>query len=261
MIRGIDHLVIAVPDPDAAADELETTLGLAATGGGRHAGSGTFNRIAWLADGAYLELIGVDDRALAERGPIGAAVLRTLDTVGAGLAAYALAVDDLELTVAELRANRSPISEPMPGSRTRPDGDLVAWSIAVPPRLGLDGLPFLIHHLPTGAEWEPAAVAARRTQRHPIGSPVWLARLDIAAAEPAARAADHAAQLGIEFWAVADLAVVELGPHVIRLRPPREMSHPAVLTLDAEVEVPRTADLFGMRFDVARVELPLPAAR
>ena len=88
-----------------------------------------------------------------------------------------------------------------------------------------------------------------------------LARLDLAVAEPVALAADYAAQLGVEFWAVADLAVVDIGPHVIRLRPSRDMTHPAVVTLDAAVDAPRTADLFGVRFDVARVELPLPVAR
>ena len=36
MRLGIDHLVIAVPDPDAAAALLEAAIGLAVTGGGRH---------------------------------------------------------------------------------------------------------------------------------------------------------------------------------------------------------------------------------
>lgn len=260
MIRGIDHLVIAVPDPDAAADELESTLGVACTAGGRHTGGGTFNRIAWLADGAYLELIGVDDRSLAERTPIGAAVVRTLDEHGAGLAAYALLVDDLSDAVARLQVNGSAIGEPSPGSRTTPDGELVAWAIAVPSRLGPEGLPFLIEHQATGSEWDAAGIAARRAQRHPIGSPVRLARLDVATADPVSRAADHAAQLDVEFWAVADLAVVELGSHVIRLVPRREMSHPAVVTLDAEVGAPLTADLFGLRFDVARVASPAGVA-
>ena len=52
MIRGIDHLVIATPDPDAGARQLEERVGLRCTGGGRHEGSGTRNRIAWLAEGA-----------------------------------------------------------------------------------------------------------------------------------------------------------------------------------------------------------------
>ncbi len=70
--------MIAVPEPDAAANELESALGIACTSGGRHDGAGTFNRITWLTDGAYLKLIGVDDRAAAADNPIGAAALGIL---------------------------------------------------------------------------------------------------------------------------------------------------------------------------------------
>ena len=66
VLLGIDHVVLAVDDPDAAAAELEAKLGLAATGGGRHEALGTFNRLVWLGD-SYLELIGVFDRELAAR--------------------------------------------------------------------------------------------------------------------------------------------------------------------------------------------------
>ena len=98
MIRGIDHLVIACVDPNAAAAELESSLGIACGGGGRHPGLGTWNRIAWLADGSYLELMGVDDREAALQGPVGAAAVAVLDASGGGLATYALADDTLEVT-------------------------------------------------------------------------------------------------------------------------------------------------------------------
>lgn len=261
MIRGIDHVVIAVPDPDAAATELTSTVGLAFTGGGRHVGLGTFNRLAWLADGSYLELIGVDDRDAAAGHPLGAAVIRTLDDPGSGLAAYALVDDELELTVAELQANGSSIGTAIHGSRSNPDGDAVEWWTAFPARLGgADGLPFLIRHLPAGVEWSPEAVIARRRQVHPIGSAVSLARLDLAVTDPFGRAAEYAAQLGIELWAVADLAVVELGPHVVRLRALREMSVPAVITLAADAE-PHIVEALGIRFDVERVESAIPVSR
>ena len=77
MPSAIDHLVIAVADPDAAARELEAELGIAATGGGEHPGVGTYNRLVFLGD-AYLELIGVGDEAAATRWPVGAAALRAL---------------------------------------------------------------------------------------------------------------------------------------------------------------------------------------
>ena len=258
MIRGIDHLVIACADPDAAASELESALGLAAEGGGRHAGRGTFNRIAWLADGAYVELIGVDDPDAAIEQPVGAAAVRALEAQGGGLATYALRDDDLEVTAATLGAAGSlgPVTH---GSRERADGDVVEWWTAFPTvDLAPDRTPFLIEHAYAGSEWSPSALAERATFRHPIGSPVRLARLDIATDDPPSTAAAIHEHLGVDFWAVADLAVADVGPHVIRLVPRREMAVPAVITLAAEIEAPRTAELLGMRFDVERAELPLP---
>jgi hypothetical protein len=253
MIRGIDHLVIACADPDAAADALASQLGIAATGGGRHAGRGSWNRIAWLADGSYLELIGIDDPELAGQSPVGAAAVSILHEHGGGLATYALAVDDLEATVAGLRAAESTIGPVVRGSRTRDDGEVVEWWTAFPDAdLGPAGVPFLIEHASTGAEWGVDALAARAGFAHPIGSPVALARLDIAAAEPPSTAAALHGELGIDFWAVADLAVADIGPHVVRIVPRREMATPAVVTLAADVDAPRTAELLGLRFDVER---------
>ena len=258
MIRGIDHLVIACADPDAAASELESLLGLVATGGGRHPGRGTFNRIAWLADGSYLELIGVDDPDAALQQPVGAAAVRALEAHGGGLATYALRDDDIQMTSAALAAIGS-FGPVVHGSRTRPDGELVEWWTAFPNGdLGPDTAPFIIQHAYTGAEWGNEALAERSRFRHPIGSPVALARLDLAAGDPPSTAASLHEQLGIDFWAVADLAVADVGPHVIRLVPRREMSVPAVVTLAAEIEAPRTAELLGLRFDVERAQLPLP---
>lgn len=250
MVTGIDHLVIAVSDLDAAAHELEQRVGLSVTGGGRHEGAGTANRIAFLADGSYLELIAVDDREAATSSPVGSAAAQQLDSSGAGLATYALADDHLADTAANLAANGSSVGGPQHGSRRRPDGELVEWSVAIPAELGLQSPPFLIQHEPTGAEWGPAALAARRGFTHPIGSPVILARLDIATPDPLSLAARYLRDLGIEFWAVSDLAVAEVGRHVIRLVPSREMDMPAVVTLGAEIPQPRSVDLLGLRIDL-----------
>lgn len=259
MIRGIDHLVIACADPDAAAAELETRLGIACTGGGRHAGRGTWNRIAWLADGSYLELIGVDDPDLAGRNPVGDAAVRWLAGHGEGLATYALRVDDLEANVAGLRAAGSSVGPLTHGSRTRDDGELIDWWTAFGDApLSPTSPPFLIQHAYVGAEWGHDALAERAQFAHPLGSPVLLARLDIAASEPASVAADLHETLGVDFWAVADLAVADIGPHVLRVVPRREMTVPAVITLGAEVDAPRTVDLFGIRFDVEHVDIPVP---
>ncbi len=50
MYVGIDHIVLACADPDAAARELEERVGLRSAGGGRHEALGTFNRLVWLGD-------------------------------------------------------------------------------------------------------------------------------------------------------------------------------------------------------------------
>ena len=261
MIRGIDHLVIATVDPDAAASQLESSLGLSCTGGGRHPGLGTRNRIAWLADGSYLEFIGVEDRDAARGHPVGAAALDALDESDGGLVTYALRDDGIELGVAALRAAGSSIGAVVHGSRRRDDGELVEWSAAFPASpLSPDGPPFLIQHAYTGVEWGPEALAERARFRHAIGSPVILARIDLATEDPPTTAATLHEELAIDFWAVADLAVADIGPHVVRLVPRREMAVPAIITLGATVEAPRTVELLGVRFDVERVELPVPSA-
>ena len=105
MLLGIDHIVLAVDDPDVAAAAIEQDLGLHPAGGGRHEAQGTFNRLVWLGD-SYLELIGVFDRELAARSWIGPAVLAALER-GGGLATWAIAVDDLDGQLRWLQIGRA----------------------------------------------------------------------------------------------------------------------------------------------------------
>jgi hypothetical protein len=72
---------------------VEAELGLAVAAGGRHEGMGTHNRIVPLG-GGYLELLAVADAGEAESSALGAALLRRIETVGEGLLAYAVAVDE-----------------------------------------------------------------------------------------------------------------------------------------------------------------------
>jgi len=258
MITAIDHIVIGVPNPDAAARELTDQLGLAFGGGGRHPSSGTFNRLAFLGD-SYLELMGVEDPKLAGKSPIGATALHAIESSD-GFATYALLDDAIDTTVAALQAAGRSIGPVIPGARERPDGERVEFWVAMPSRLGPDAPPFLIKHAYVGAEWGTDALAARRRSAHPIGSPVVLVRLDLATPDPMALAAEYSAQLGLEFWAVADLAVCTIGPHAIRLVPSREMEVPAAVVIGAGVESPRSVEALGMRFDVEPVELPVLVA-
>src|SRR5262249_58019959 len=55
MLTGIDHLVVAVPDLDAAIESYQS-VGFHVVRGGRHQ-VGTHNALVPFADGVYLELI------------------------------------------------------------------------------------------------------------------------------------------------------------------------------------------------------------
>jgi hypothetical protein len=258
VIRGIDHLVIAVDDPDEAAIELERRVGIRATGGGRHERFGTRNRIAWLAGGPYLELIGIDDPALVDVTPVGRSARAVLAGGGPGLAAIALVDDELAATVVALRARDSTMGPVHGGSRRRDDGELVEWRAAFPEdELAADGPPFLIEHVAVGAEWSPEAVATRAGIEHPVGGPVHLVRVDIATADPSHAASTWQRETGLDARTAADLGVVETGGHLVRFRPRREMALGAIVAIGAAVTEPRTIDAIGIRWAV----LPATDAR
>lgn len=95
----IDHVIVATGDLDAAVARLEGEHGLRATGGGRHEGLGTHNRIIPLG-GGYLEILALADPAEAARSPLGRALAAALARTGEGLMGWAVAVDDV-LPIAE----------------------------------------------------------------------------------------------------------------------------------------------------------------
>ena len=184
MLLGIDHIVLAVEDPDAAAATLADSLGLDATGGGRHDGMGTFNRLVWLGD-SYLELIGVSDEALAATSWIGRPVLESLGR-GGGLATWAVAVDDLDGALRWLPPDARFVG-PLDGERRREDDRVVRWRLAHPPSLSTSQ-PFLIEHDLAGAEWTGEERAARAEQQHGLGGRARLAGLEVVTESPAVAA-------------------------------------------------------------------------
>jgi catechol 2,3-dioxygenase-like lactoylglutathione lyase family enzyme len=250
MPSGIDHVVIAVADPDASAAELTEKLGLAFTGKGRHEGLGTFNRIAFLGD-AYLELIGVEDAGAAQGWAVGRAAVRALEA-GGGFATYALVDEAIRVNVSHLQANGSRIGPVEHGSRERPEGGRVEWLSAAPPELGPDRPPFLIRHLDDGAEWGADALAARRAFVHPLGSPAVLERLDIAAGDPQAVAANCHRDLDLDFWEEGSTAVCANGPHDMRLVAEESES---TIVIGAVIEALRSVRALGLRFEVVPATL------
>ncbi len=252
MLTGIDHLVIAVADPDAAAAELERVAGLRAGGGGRHERLGTFNRLVWLGD-TYLELIGVWDDALATASWIGAPVVRAL-AYGGGLATFAVASDDVAGDVERLRAQSSLLDGPMSGERVRSDGRVVRWTLAAPPRLGPAEPPFLIEHDTTAAEWTPEERAARAADVHPLGAPVRLEALELSleAADVTRRSLALLRACGLRFrpsLAGGGARDATIGGQTLRLRPGPADASPTLRVAAPGVPA-RDVEALGLRFVV-----------
>jgi hypothetical protein len=248
-LLGIDHLVIAVADPDHAAAELERNLGLISTGGGRHDTLGTFNRLVWLGD-SYLELIGVFERALAERSWLGVPTLRTLE-LGGGLATWAIATDSMAADLAALRAAGSDLGDPIAGERRRPDGALIRWRLATPRRLGPSEPPFLIEHDSTSAEWTPPERAARLALPHPLGGTVRLEALELAVNDATQAIQRFGRTVGLRFrpsLTGGGSRDADVGAQIVRLRPRRGGAGPAVIRLAAPVPEEQIVELLGCRW-------------
>jgi hypothetical protein len=246
VLTGIDHLVIAVADPDEAASALESTLGLAPGGGGRHERLGTFNRLVWLGD-TYLELIGVFDPDLAAGSWVGAPTLRVLEA-GGGLATWAIASDAIDDDVASLRERGSDLAEPIPGERVRPDGQVVRWRLSAPARLDPELPPFLIEHDPTAAEWTPADRMARET------GPARLTTLEIAVSDVSTTIGRFLRTTGLRFrpsLSGGGARDADIGAQTVRLRPSRDGRTPsATIHLAIAAASAAGADLLGCRWIV-----------
>jgi len=136
MLKGIDHVVIAVADLERAIADFGE-LGFTVVRGGRHAGLGTHNALIAFADGAYFELIAFLVQSSPH--PWFAAVAK-----GGGLTDFCMQTDDLDGDAASFKRAGANIGEPFAMERERPDGYLVKWVLAVtqPPSSG--AVPFLI---------------------------------------------------------------------------------------------------------------------
>jgi methylmalonyl-CoA/ethylmalonyl-CoA epimerase len=94
MIKGVDHVVIAVKDLDESIKQYETIYGVPATDRGEPPGAGFKNAYFRLGD-TYVELVS----PTGDAGP----VARRVSTSGDGVYLIAVRVDDLAKSVAELR--------------------------------------------------------------------------------------------------------------------------------------------------------------
>lgn len=139
----LDHVSYAAsPDGlDETARRLAEQLGVELVEGGIHPRFGTRNRVLPLANGHYLEVVGVLDHPAADKVPFGQAVKARSDD-GGGWLGWVVAVDDL--APVEERLGRPAV----PGHRHRPDGFELRWR-----QIGVKGL-INDPQLPFFVQWE-----------------------------------------------------------------------------------------------------------
>ena len=184
MLIGIDHVLIACPDPVTAAGQLEVALGIRASAGGRHEAHGTLNSLIWLGD-SYIELMAVFDADLASRSWWGRHALSVI-AHGAqsgddgGYMGVVVASDNIVADAAALRARGSVLGPPEAGERRRPDGRVVRWQLAHADAPDPDlGLLFMIEHDSSAAEWTAVERAERAAMVHPLGTAARLERVEL----------------------------------------------------------------------------------
>lgn len=249
VLAGIDHVILAVLDPEASSAELERALGLASTAGGRHDAHGTYNRLIFAGD-AYVELMGVFDAALADASWWGPHIKALLERTPAAYAGLPLLCDDLSADYERLHALGSAIAPPLAGERLRPDGDVVRWRAARLPEPDPDvGLAFLIEHDTTGAEWRPPDREARAAQIHPLGTPARLVRVALPVQDVRTATLRLLRQLGLQFrpsLAGQGARDASIGTHTLRVSARAERPR---ITLRAGNER-RDVQLFGCDWEL-----------
>jgi Glyoxalase-like domain len=135
MLQGIDHIVIVVNDLDEAAKDYEQ-LGFIVVPGGKHP-VGSHNALIPFADGSYIEIIAFYREAIDHRwwDPL---------QKGERLVDFCMQTNDLQGDTLKLRGAGVAINDPVPWSRTRPDGYELKWLLSLAQGSHRGIAPFLI---------------------------------------------------------------------------------------------------------------------
>jgi hypothetical protein len=140
-LARVDHLVYAATDLERGIAEVDRLLGIRASPGGRHPMWGTRNALASLGRSCYLEIIAPDpEHWQSPVRPFG------LDALGSSrLVAWAAKGSELA-SFRDAAARRGiALGEVLPGSRNRPDGAVLTWTLTDLRRVVANGVvPFFI---------------------------------------------------------------------------------------------------------------------
>ena len=133
----IDHVIVGTADLEEGIRQLTELTSVAPERGGQHPGRGTQNALLSLGSRTYLELIAPVSGPPPEMEFLSG--LRELSPIG-----WAIGTKDLDATKSRLEAAGFRVSAPRPGSRVRPDGQVLQWRTAALEDIPGDLTPFLI---------------------------------------------------------------------------------------------------------------------
>lgn len=135
----IDHIVLGIADLETGIDALEALTGVRAAPGGQHPAWGTHNAILSLGRTQYLEILSPRSDARIARDMQFLTGLAALTPV-----MWAVRTEDVGETAELLGSIGHETSGIVPGSRTRPDGSVLAWKTFWLSGPAECGLPFFI---------------------------------------------------------------------------------------------------------------------
>jgi glyoxalase-like protein len=164
----LDHILLGSRDLQGGIDFVERHTGVRATFGGVHPGRATQNALLSLGERRYLEIIAPDPAQPGVKNPMASGLHSLAEPRLVGWAAHP---GDLSVFAEKLRIAGLAFEGPTPGSRKRPDGQLLKWQIVSLADTASGLLPFFI-------EWSQDSL-------HPsVDAPKGCALLSFAAETP-----------------------------------------------------------------------------
>jgi Glyoxalase-like domain len=118
----LDHFILGCNDLDHGLAFVEQRTGVRAAFGGVHPSRGTRNALLSLGERLYLEIMAPDPAQQAT-----AQISRLRELKDPAIVGWAAHPGDLEKFAAHLREASVLFDGPQPGSRQRPDGQLLHW--------------------------------------------------------------------------------------------------------------------------------------
>jgi hypothetical protein len=140
----LDHLLWGADDLDQGIAEIERLTGVRPAKAGRHPGYGTWNALASLGPGVYIEVISPDPE---QPGATSGRLNQIRALKAPGLMTFAMRSSDLEGLAARARAAGFDPGTVIDRSRKTPEGSMVRWR-----SLFIERHPFGTW-LPFGIDW------------------------------------------------------------------------------------------------------------